>query len=50
MASLQQLYGHGGNFFESWAGGEPALYTDWAIIVLIPIIFFAYSHDVFRKN
>jgi hypothetical protein len=50
IASLHQLYGHGGDLLESWVDGEPALYTDWAIIVFAPIIFLSYSYDVFRKN
>ena len=50
LISIQQLVGHGGNIIQSWSSKSAALYTDWFVVLMVPIIFLTYTYDVFRKN
>ena len=50
LISAQQLYGHGANIIQSLSGSEPALYTDWVVVFLVPVLLFCYSYDVLTKN
>lgn len=50
VISIHQLYGHGGSLLSGWLNGRSALYPDIVIVLLVPIIFSAYTYDVFREN
>jgi hypothetical protein len=50
LMSIQQLYGHGGNLLNSFSGGGAALYTDWVVVILAPIIFFSYCYDIYNNG
>jgi len=49
LISVQQLYGHGSNLLNSFSGGQAALYTDWVVVIFVPIIFLSYYYDI-QKN
>ena len=50
IISAQQLYGHGANIIQSLSGSKAALYTDWVVVLLVPVLLFTYCYDVLRKN
>lgn len=50
LIAIQQLYGHGGKLLSGWSGGEVALYIDWIVVILMPLVLITYSYDVFRKT
>ena len=50
LLSIQQLYGHGGNIVKSWYGSDQALYTDWAVVIIVPFLFIAYTYDVLQTK
>ena len=50
LISAQQLYGHGGNIMQNWSSDKPILYTDWAVVLVIPMLLLIYSYDVLRGN
>ena len=50
LIGVQQLYGHGGNLLETWSNDSGVLYTDLAVVILAPIVFFLYTYDVFRDD
>ena len=50
LLSIQQLYGHGGNIIKSWYGSGQALYTDWAVVIVVPFLFIAYTYDVLQPK
>lgn len=47
--SVHQLYGHGKNILQSSFDLHQALYTDWAVIIIVPFVLGLYSYDVLRK-
>ena len=50
LISVQQLYGHGGNLLNSFLGSGAALYTDWVVVIFVPIIFLSYYYDIQRNG
>ena len=50
LIATQQLYGHGSNLVQSWSGSKEALYTDWVVVLTMPVLLFMYSYDVLRKS
>lgn len=47
--SIQQLYGHGGNLLASLFGNKALIYTDWLVVIFVPIIFFCYCYDIYNN-
>ena len=39
IATIQQLYSHGSNLWETWQEQLPVNWTDIAIVIIIPLIF-----------
>ena len=50
LISIQQLYGHGGRLIDSFSGSKAALYTDWVVVIFVPIILFSYYYDITRNG
>ena len=50
LISAQQLYGHGANIIQSFYSSKAALYADWFVVLLVPVILFSYSYDVLSKD
>ena len=50
LLSFQQLYGHGANLVNGFNSGKGALYTDWVILILVPIVLLFYVYDLLRSK
>lgn len=50
LIAIQQLYGHGDNVYQSLRNAQAPHYTDWVVLIFIPVLLYAYTLDVFKKD
>jgi len=50
LIAIQQVYSHGDSMLKSYSQGVVLSYTDWTVVILIPIIFIVYARDVLGKT